>query len=42
MRSSTRSGEFIGKDVAVVRTIAAELGGELGLLDDVINAGIRP
>ncbi|MEO3760241.1 NAD(P)-dependent oxidoreductase [Mycobacterium sp. B14F4] len=35
-------GEFIGKDVAVVRTIAAELGTDLGLLDDVINAGIRP
>jgi 3-hydroxyisobutyrate dehydrogenase len=37
-----RTGEFIGKDVAVVRTIAAELDGKLGLLDDVINAGIRP
>jgi 3-hydroxyisobutyrate dehydrogenase len=35
-------GEFIGKDVAVVRKIAAELGSDLGLLDDVINAGIRP
>lgn len=35
-------GEFIGKDVAVVRKIAAELGTDLGLLDDVINAGIRP
>jgi 3-hydroxyisobutyrate dehydrogenase len=35
-------GEFIGKDVAVVRKIAAELGDDLGLLDDVINAGIRP
>jgi 3-hydroxyisobutyrate dehydrogenase len=35
-------GEIIGKDIAVVRMIAAELGSELGLLDDVINAGIRP
>lgn len=35
-------GEFIGKDVAVARKIAAELGSDLGLLDDVINAGIRP
>jgi 3-hydroxyisobutyrate dehydrogenase-like beta-hydroxyacid dehydrogenase len=35
-------GEFVGKDVAVVRKTAAELGGELGLLDDVINAGFRP
>ena len=37
-----RTAEFIGKDVATVRTIAAELGGDLGLLDNVINAGIRP
>lgn len=35
-------GEFIGKDVAVVRKVAAELGSDLGLLDDVISAGIRP
>lgn len=35
-------GEFIGKDVAVVRQVAAELGSTLGLLDDVIDAGIRP
>ena len=35
-------GEFIVKDVAVVRKIAAELGSDLGLLDDVINVGIRP
>lgn len=32
-------GEFVGKDVAVVRKTAAELGTELGVLDDVINAG---
>ena len=35
-------GDFIGKDVEVVREIVAELGEDLGLLDDVINAGIRP
>jgi 3-hydroxyisobutyrate dehydrogenase-like beta-hydroxyacid dehydrogenase len=32
-------GEFVGKDIAVVRKTAAELGSGLGLLDDVINAG---
>jgi 3-hydroxyisobutyrate dehydrogenase-like beta-hydroxyacid dehydrogenase len=35
-------GEFVGKDIDVVRKTAAELGSELGLLDDVINAGFRP
>ncbi|MGE2692447.1 NAD(P)-dependent oxidoreductase [Mycolicibacterium pulveris] len=35
------TAEFIGKDVAVVREIAAELGSGLGILDDVITAGIR-
>lgn len=35
-------GEFIGKDVAVARRTASELGNDLGLLDDVIDAGIRP
>jgi 3-hydroxyisobutyrate dehydrogenase len=34
-------GDFVGKDVAVVRKIAAELGSELELLDDVINAAFR-
>jgi 3-hydroxyisobutyrate dehydrogenase len=34
-------GEFVGKDVAVVRKTAAELGSDLGLLDDAINAGFR-
>jgi 3-hydroxyisobutyrate dehydrogenase-like beta-hydroxyacid dehydrogenase len=34
-------GKFIGKDVAVVRKTAAELGSDLGLLDDVINAGTK-
>ncbi|SEH72134.1 3-hydroxyisobutyrate dehydrogenase [Mycolicibacterium rutilum] len=33
-------GEFIGKDVEVVRRTAAELGSTLGLLDQVIDAGI--
>ncbi len=32
-------GEFVGKDVAVVRRTAAELGG-LGLLDDVVDAAL--
>lgn len=35
-------GEFVGKDVAVARKTAAELGSDLGLLDAVINAGCRP
>jgi 3-hydroxyisobutyrate dehydrogenase-like beta-hydroxyacid dehydrogenase len=34
-------GEFIGKDVAVVRDTVAQLGGELGLLDDVVDAGLK-
>ena len=34
-------GEFVGKDVAVVRSIAAELGSNLGVLDDVIGAAMR-
>jgi 3-hydroxyisobutyrate dehydrogenase len=33
-------GEFVGKDVAVVREIARQLGSDLGLLDDVIDAGV--
>lgn len=32
-------GEFVGKDIAVVRKTAAELGSDLGLIDDVITAG---
>ncbi|GAT07079.1 6-phosphogluconate dehydrogenase [Mycolicibacterium acapulense] len=36
----TDVGEFIGKDVAVVRQTAGELGSDLGLLDEVIDAGI--
>jgi 3-hydroxyisobutyrate dehydrogenase-like beta-hydroxyacid dehydrogenase len=35
-------GEFIGKDVAVARATVAELGGELGALDEVVSAGLRP
>ncbi|MGH3556797.1 MAG: NAD(P)-dependent oxidoreductase [Mycobacterium sp.] len=35
------AGEFVGKDIAVVRGIAAELGSDLGVLDDVIDAAIR-
>jgi 3-hydroxyisobutyrate dehydrogenase-like beta-hydroxyacid dehydrogenase len=34
-------GDFIGKDVAVVRKTVAELGGSLGLLDEVVNAGLK-
>jgi 3-hydroxyisobutyrate dehydrogenase-like beta-hydroxyacid dehydrogenase len=30
--------DFVGKDVAVARTVAAELGAGLGALDDAINA----
>ncbi len=32
------AGEFVAKDVAVARDIAAELGSDLGVLDDVIGA----
>jgi 3-hydroxyisobutyrate dehydrogenase-like beta-hydroxyacid dehydrogenase len=38
----TNVGEFIGKDVAAARETAADLGSELGLLDDVIDAGMKP
>ena len=34
-------GDFIGKDVAVVRKTVAELGGDLGALDDLVNAGLE-
>ena len=33
-------GEFIGKDVAVVRATAAELGADLGRLDALVDAGL--
>ena len=32
-------GDFIGKDVAVVRETVAELGGDLGALDGMVDAG---
>ncbi len=35
------AGEFVGKDVAVARSIAAELGSDLGVLDDVIGAAMQ-
>lgn len=34
-------GEFIGKDVAVVRETVADLGGDLGGLDAVVAAAVR-
>ena len=34
-------GEFVGKDIAVVRDTVAELGGDLGLLDALVDAGTR-
>ncbi|MUL75809.1 NAD(P)-dependent oxidoreductase [Mycolicibacterium sp. CBMA 226] len=35
-------GEFLSKDVATVRTTAAELGTGLGVLDTIIDAGMTP
>jgi 2-hydroxy-3-oxopropionate reductase len=35
------AGEFVGKDIGVARRIAAELGSNLGVLDDVIDTAIR-
>jgi 2-hydroxy-3-oxopropionate reductase len=35
------AGEFVGKDIAVIRGITAELGSGLGVLDDVIDATVR-
>jgi 3-hydroxyisobutyrate dehydrogenase-like beta-hydroxyacid dehydrogenase len=37
----SRVGEFIGKDVAVVRQTAAELGSDLGLLNALVDAGLK-
>ena len=34
-------GDFIGKDVAVVRETVAELGGDLGALDDVVDSALK-
>lgn len=35
------AGDFVGKDVAVARGIAAELGSDLGMLDHLIDAAIK-
>jgi 3-hydroxyisobutyrate dehydrogenase-like beta-hydroxyacid dehydrogenase len=35
-------GDFIGKDVAVVRETVADLGGDLGALEEMVNAGLAP
>jgi 3-hydroxyisobutyrate dehydrogenase len=35
------AGAFVGKDVDVVRTIAAAVDTDLGVLDDAISAGLR-
>jgi 2-hydroxy-3-oxopropionate reductase len=35
------AGEFVGKDIGVARHIAAELGSNLGVLDNVIDTAIR-
>ena len=37
-----RVGEFIGKDVAVVRRTAAELGSDLGRLEGLLDAALKP
>jgi 3-hydroxyisobutyrate dehydrogenase-like beta-hydroxyacid dehydrogenase len=33
-------GDFIGKDVAVIRKTAAELDADIGRLDDIVNSGL--
>jgi 3-hydroxyisobutyrate dehydrogenase-like beta-hydroxyacid dehydrogenase len=35
------TGEFVGKDVTVARSIVAQLGGSLGRLDDLIEKAVR-
>ncbi|AZG45757.1 NAD(P)-dependent oxidoreductase [Gordonia insulae] len=35
-------GEFVGKDLAVVRSVAAELGGDLGPLEALLTESVRP
>jgi 3-hydroxyisobutyrate dehydrogenase-like beta-hydroxyacid dehydrogenase len=35
-------GDFIDKDVAVVRETVADLGGDLGALEEMVNAGLAP
>jgi 3-hydroxyisobutyrate dehydrogenase-like beta-hydroxyacid dehydrogenase len=34
-------GDYIGKDVATLRDTVAELGGDLGALNDVVDAGLK-
>lgn len=34
-------GGFIGKDMAVIRETLAQLGGDLGALDEMVDAGLR-
>lgn len=34
--------DFIGKDLAVIRTTMAELDMDLGVMDDIVNAGLKP
>ena len=34
------AGEFVGKDIAALRGIAAELGSDLGVLDNIIDAAV--
>ncbi|MDT0488688.1 NAD(P)-dependent oxidoreductase, partial [Streptomyces sp. DSM 41640] len=36
-----RVGEFIGKDVAVVRRTASELDSDLGRLEDLLDAALK-
>src|ERR1700752_1721282 len=36
----TAVGDFIGKDVAVIRKTIAELGVDMGALDDVVSSGL--
>ncbi|MGH3634402.1 NAD(P)-dependent oxidoreductase [Mycobacterium sp.] len=38
---SQLAGQFVDKDVAVLRSIAAELGSDLGVLDGVIEVAVR-
>ena len=34
-------GDFIGKDITVVRETVAALGGDLGTLNDIVDAGLK-
>jgi 3-hydroxyisobutyrate dehydrogenase-like beta-hydroxyacid dehydrogenase len=38
----TAVGDFIGKDVEVIRKTMAELGSDMGVIDDIVNAGLEP